>query len=108
MVVIAVAAIVVGVSFEREYAFVRERQRWLHEYSALVDPNPELENPPAEIPFWRKWLGDKPVTEIAAFTTWTDDECANVQRLFPEAYVMTSAEFAAFVQAIDSDFPPSH
>ncbi len=103
---IAVAS-VGGIGLEREYAIVRERRAWLNEFGALADPNPELDNLPSEIPFWRKWLGDKPVTEIAALLTWTDKECARVQELFPEAYMMTNAEFAAIAKAIDTDFPLS-
>jgi hypothetical protein len=43
--------------------------------------------PPVTIPFWRRWLGDKPVSEIGAPYPYgfTEAEWARLRVMFPEA-----------------------
>ena len=73
---------VVAVWLGWELKFIRERQAWLRENASLVDVSDESD---AHIPWWRKWLGDEPVPAIVFPPDWTDEDCANVARLFPEA-----------------------
>ena len=97
-----------------ELSFIRERQAWLRENAALVDPDSILAanfvtslstplsrqitgtltfntvapgEPKESIPWWRNWLGDEAVSIILAGKDWTDDDHEQVVRLFPEAKI---------------------
>ena len=70
-----------------ELSFIRERRTWVRENAALVDlsPDPFDETHRSRIPWRRSLLGDAPVPSIFELDSWTDDDRAYVQRLFPEA-----------------------
>jgi hypothetical protein len=88
---------VVGLVLGWELKFVRERQAWKRSHAALIrqiEPVPVgtetktgvavLAHATASgVPFWRRWLGDAPVSSIVLPEGATDHK--NVQRLFPEA-----------------------
>jgi hypothetical protein len=79
-----------------ELSFIRQRQAWVRENGSLVetsqlDPIPLPDGSvlipahPALVPWWRRLLGDAPVTIITERDQWTDADRRNVVRLFPEA-----------------------
>jgi hypothetical protein len=97
-----------------ELPFIRERQAWVASHPALVDPgsrpgkiltvtvegdlnlvathtltkagSPTKPRQPATIPWWRRIMGDAPVTRILDIG-FDDDDRALAARLFPESVI---------------------
>jgi hypothetical protein len=51
----------------------------------FISPSPSQPAREANIPFWRRMLGDAAVAKISAPDEWTDADRAHASRLFPEA-----------------------
>jgi hypothetical protein len=71
-----------------ELPYIRQRQAWVRENPARLEPNQNEPPRVARIPWWRTMLGDEPVTWISS-DYWSDDERATVSTLFPEASLWT-------------------
>jgi len=82
-----------------EVKFVQDRKAWMRANSALIRPSePTLvgattgmyiysEGTPGSVRFWRRWLGDAPVSSIVFPESWINNNESHdrVKRLFPEA-----------------------
>jgi len=94
-VVVTVFAVWLGL----EVKFVRDRQAWMQANRALVRPGEPVpvgatvgmyihsHATTGNFSFWRRWLGDAPVSSIVFPESWINNvERQNrVKRLFPEA-----------------------
>jgi hypothetical protein len=69
-----------------ELSFIRERQTWVREHEAALEPDPANTARVASIPWWRRLLGDEAVPAIMD-VDWPDQERARVEKLFPEAVI---------------------
>jgi hypothetical protein len=78
----------VAVCLAWELAFIRERQAWIKENPALLEPGPSSQPVVVHVPWWRTLLGDKAVPRITFPDNWSDDDRAHVALLFPEAELL--------------------
>lgn len=68
----------------------REARKWLEDnggWSIAAFAHNSFSGDVPAIPFWRKWLGDEPMTDIGPLPDATEQDRKRIKRLFPEAYV---------------------
>ncbi len=77
-----------------EKNYIQQRREFLAANEAAIAAGPKrhvmsmlpkAQYQPAEIPFWRTWLGDEPVDVIAMPFAAGDEAHAKAKSLFPEA-----------------------
>jgi hypothetical protein len=56
-------------------------------FSVFLEDRPPLSATPGTIPFWRLWLGDKPIEKIHLPLNWSHEQLEKTRSMFPEARV---------------------